>query len=355
MQNKGLVKLFAILFGLVSIYQLSFTFKANQIESNAEAVAISKIPDTDPDYREKRSKDQANYLQSINKDTVFNMLIAKYTYEEVKQKAMNLGLDLKGGINVILQISVKDILKGLANNTKNPIFNKALDDASEMQKNSQNTYLEDFFIAFDKIKGDTKLASPDIFATREMDGEIVPSMTDSQVQSIIATKVEESVSSAFEVLRKRIDEFGVTSPNIQRLGNSGRILVELPGVKDIERASSLLQSTAQLEFWEAYRGEQFLPFIEQANEVLRDIVDVKADADIVNEEDVDAEDSKIDDLLGAASVDSTGTNNTTGNGPLLDLWRGMGYQGGPVIGRFEIKHKEIVLDYLNRPQVRALL
>src|SRR5690606_29558099 len=88
---------------------------------------------------------------------------------------------------------------------------------------------------------------------------------------------------------------------------------------------------------------------------LRDIVDVKADADIVNEEDVDAEDSKIDDLLGAASVDSTGTNNTTGNGPLLDLWRGMGYQGGPVIGRFEIKHKEIVLDYLNRPQVRALL
>lgn len=355
MQNKGLVKLFAILFGLVSIYQLSFTFKANQIESNAEAVAISKIPDTDPDYREKRSKDQANYLQSINKDTVFNMLIAKYTYEEVKQKAMNLGLDLKGGINVILQISVKDILKGLANNTKNPIFNKALDDASEMQKNSQNTYLEDFFIAFDKIKGDTKLASPDIFATREMDGEIVPSMTDSQVQSIIATKVEESVSSAFEVLRKRIDEFGVTSPNIQRLGNSGRILVELPGVKDIERASSLLQSTAQLEFWEAYRGEQFLPFIEQANDVLRDIVDVKADADIVNEEDVDAEDSKIDDLLGAASVDSTGTNNTTGNGPLLDLWRGMGYQGGPVIGRFEIKHKEIVLDYLNRPQVRALL
>lgn len=355
MQNKGLVKLFAILFGLVSIYQLSFTFKANQIESNAEAVAISKIPDTDPDYREKRSKDQANYLQSINKDTVFNMLIAKYTYEEVKQKAMNLGLDLKGGINVILQISVKDILKGLANNTKNPIFNKALDDASEMQKNSQNTYLEDFFIAFDKIKGDTKLASPDIFATREMDGEIVPSMTDSQVQSIIATKVEESVSSAFEVLRKRIDEFGVTSPNIQRLGNSGRILVELPGVKDIERASSLLQSTAQLEFWEAYRGEQFLPFIEQANEVLKDIVDVKTDADIVNEEDVDAEDSKIDDLLGAASVDSTGTNNTTGNGPLLDLWRGMGYQGGPVIGRFEIKHKEIVLDYLNRPQVRALL
>src|SRR5690606_25517060 len=197
---------------------------------------------------------------------------------------------------------------------------KTLDDANEMQKNSKNTYLEDFFITFDKIKGDTKLASPDIFATREMDGEIVPSMTDSQVQSIIATKVEESVSSAFEVLRKRIDEFGVTSPNIQRLGNSGRILVELPGVKDIERASSLLQSTAQLEFWEAYRGEQFLPFIQQANDVLKEIVDVKTNVDNVESEDhVDAQDSQIDDLLGAASIDSTVTP-ATGENPLLDLW-----------------------------------
>src|SRR5690606_3315391 len=213
MQNKGLVKLFAVLFGLVSIYQLSFTFKANSIENKAEAVSISKIPESEENYREKRSKDQASYLQSIAKDTVFNMGVAKYTYNEVKEKAMNLGLDLKGGINVILQISVKDILKGLANNTKNPIFNKALDDASELQKNSQNTYLDDFYIAFDKIKGDMKLASPEIFATRELDGEVMPSMSDSEVKSIISSKVDESITSAFEVLRKRIDEFGVTSPN----------------------------------------------------------------------------------------------------------------------------------------------
>ncbi|WP_100614938.1 protein translocase subunit SecDF [Confluentibacter citreus] len=353
MQNKGLVKLFAILFGLVSIYQLSFTFKANQIESNAEAVAISKIPDTEPDYREKRSNDEASYLQSIAKDTVFNMGVAKYTYDEVKQKAMNLGLDLKGGINVILQISVKDILKGLANNTKSPVFNKALDDASELQKNSQNTYLEDFFIAFDKIKGDTKLASPDIFYTKELDGEIEGSMSDDQVKSVITTKIDESITSAFEVLRKRIDEFGVTSPNIQRLGNSGRILVELPGVKDIERASTLLQSTAQLEFWDAYRGEQFLPFIQQANDVLKGIVDVKTNTtEVENEDDENAQDSKIDDLLGATSIDSTAN---TSNNPLVDLWRGMGYQGGPVVGRFEIKDKETVLKYLNMPQVRALL
>ncbi|WP_111309896.1 protein translocase subunit SecDF [Confluentibacter sediminis] len=353
MQNKGLVKLFAILFGLVSIYQLSFTFKANQIENKAKEVAISKIPDTEADYREKRSNDEASYLESIAKDTVFNMGIAKYTYNEVKEKAMNLGLDLKGGINVILQISVKDILKGLANNTKNPLFNKALDDATNLQKNSQNTYLDDFFISFDKIKGDTKLASPDIFYTKALDGEIDGSMTDDQVKKVIATKIDESITSAFEVLRKRIDEFGVTSPNIQRLGSSGRILVELPGVKDVERASTLLQSTAQLEFWDAYKGEQFLPFIQQANEVLKEIVDVKEkNTEVENQDEENAQDAKIDDLLGETSVDSTATAS---NNPLIDLWRGTGYQGGPVVGRFEIKDKETVLNYLNMPQVRALL
>src|SRR5690606_6056512 len=123
--------------------------------------------------------------------------------------------DLKGGVSVILQVSVKDILKGLANNSKNPIFNKALDDASEIQKSSQNNFIDDFFVAFDKIKGDTKLASPDIFYTRALDGEIEGSMTDDEVKPIIERKIDESIVSAFEVLRKRIDEFGVTSPSIQ--------------------------------------------------------------------------------------------------------------------------------------------
>ncbi|MBB1489762.1 protein translocase subunit SecDF, partial [Oceanospirillum sp. D5] len=133
--------------------------------------------------------------------------------------------------------------------------------ASELQKNSQNTYLEDFFIAFDAIKGDKKLASPDIFYTKALDGEIDGGMSDEEVQGIIETKIDESIVSAFEVLRKRIDQFGVTQPNIQRLGNSGRILVELPGVKDIERATGLLQSTAQLEFWDVYKGQEFQQFL----------------------------------------------------------------------------------------------
>ena len=352
MQNKGLVKLFAVLFGLVSIYQLSFTFKSNQIERNAKEIAISKVADTEDDYRAKRSNEEANYLESIATDTVFNIGIAKFTYNEVKEKTMNLGLDLKGGINAILQISVKDILKGLANHTTNPVFNKALDDASELQKNSQDTYLEDFFKAFDAIKGDTKLASPDIFYTKALDGEIDGSMSDDDVKQIISRKIDESIVSAFEVLRKRIDEFGVTSPNIQRMGNSGRILVELPGVKDVERATSLLQSTAQLEFWDAYKGEQFFGFLSQANETLKDIVKVDtANEEVEGNDAEDATDSKIDELLGDTSTDST----EVAVNPIFDLIRGQGYPGGPVIAKFEIKDKDKVSEYLNMPQVRSLL
>ena len=202
MQNKGLVKLFALLFGLVSVFQLSFTFKSNQIENKANEFAITKISGEEIDFDKKRNQEKINYLDSLSNIPVFNIGIAEYTYDEVKDRAMNLGLDLKGGINVILQISVKDILQNLSNNSKDPIFNKALLDAEEMQKNSQNTYLEDFFIAFDNIKGDTKLASPDIFANRTLSEEINFDMSDDEVQPILKTKIDESVTSAFEVLRK---------------------------------------------------------------------------------------------------------------------------------------------------------
>ena len=157
MQNKGLVKLFALLFGLVSIFQLSFTLKSNQIEKEVDQIAISSIPNSEPDFDKKRNDFKNAYLDSISSENVFDIGIANYSYGEVKDRAMNLGLDLKGGINVILQISVKDILQNLSNNSSNPVFNKALDDAEELQKNSQNSYLEDFFISFDEIKGKRNL------------------------------------------------------------------------------------------------------------------------------------------------------------------------------------------------------
>ncbi|WP_347922526.1 protein translocase subunit SecDF [Pontimicrobium sp. SW4] len=350
MQNKGIVKLFALLFGLVSIYQLSFTFKANQIESNAKEAAIAKIAETEDEYDALRGIEEARYLDSLNNLEVFNIGIAKYTYTEVKEKSMNLGLDLKGGISVILQIQVDDILKGLANKSKDPVFNKALNDAEELQKNSQNTYLDDFFVAFDAIKGDTKLASPDIFANRDLSDEITFNMTDDEVKPILRTKIDESIVSAFEVLRKRIDQFGVTQPNIQRLGTSGRILVELPGVKDKQRATELITTTAQLEFWDVYKAEELGVFLNQANEVLKGLVDTKTETN--EAESQDEQDSTIDDLLGETTTDSTDVATL---GPLFDLIRVPGQTGQPMLAMFEAKDKQIVLEYLNRSEVRALL
>lgn len=348
MQNKGLVKLFALMFGLVSIYQLSFTFKNNQILDDAQQYAIAKVAETEPEYDAKRSIEQSQYLDSLSNQDVFDIGIASFNFSEVKEKTMNLGLDLKGGINVILQISVKDILVGLANDSKDPVFRKALIDAEELQKDSQNTYLEDFFIAFEAIEGETQLASPDIFANRTLSEEITFNMSNDEVKPVLSAKIDESIVSAFEVLRKRIDKFGVTQPNIQRIGNSGRILVELPGAKEVERVKGLLQSTAQLEFWDAFKGEEFIGFINQANETLKTIV-VPQINDVESNDDESQEDA-ISDIIGDTDAE---TGEVAEINPLGDLIRGL--TAGPVIASFELKDKQTVTDYLNLPQVRALL
>ena len=348
MQNKGLVKLFALLFGLVSIYQLSFTFKANQIEDEAKQYAINKIAEIETDYDSKRSIERLNYLDSLKTQEVFNIGVAAFNYDEVKEKAMNLGLDLKGGINVILQISVKDILVGLANESKDPTFRKALSDAEELQKDSQNTYLEDFFVAFETIDAEAKLASPDIFANRTLSDEITFNMSNDEVKPILSAKIDESIISAFEVLRKRIDKFGVTQPNIQRIGTSGRILVELPGAKEVERVKGLLQSTAQLEFWDAYKGDEFGNFLFQANEVLKEVVQTSTEDETTSE----AQEDAISDIIGDTDAE-TGEDGTVN--PLIDLIRAPGYSGGPVLASFEAKDQQKVSEYLNNPKVRALL
>jgi SecD/SecF fusion protein len=267
MQNKGLVKLFAVLFGLVSIYQLSFTFKNSQLEKEAKQFAQAKY-----DSNAEVNASELRYLDSLNNQEVYNILgVSQFTYTEVKDNAMNLGLDLKGGINAIIEISVKDILKGLANNSKDPIFNQALENADELQKDSQDSYLESFYAAFDEIKGETKLASPDIFANRTLSDDITFNMSDDEVKSVITRKVDESIVSAFEVLRNRIDGFGVTSPNIQRLGNGGRILIELPGAKDKKRVVDIITKTAQLQFWETYTTQDLAGFLLQVNQRLIEV------------------------------------------------------------------------------------
>lgn len=362
MQNKGLIKLFAFLFGLVSIYQLSFTFKANQIEEEAKLAAIERIPETEENYQDKRNEAEIRYLDSLKTSKVevdgnlvpikvYDLGVADYTYTDVQNNAMNLGLDLKGGINVILQISVKDILKGLASNSKDPVFNKALDDAEELQKDAQESYLQSFFRAWDAIKGDTKLASPDIFANRSLSEEIKFDMSDDEVKSIIETKIDESIVSAFEVLRKRIDKFGVTSPNIQRLGNSGRILLELPGAKDIERVKDLVTKTAQLQFWETYKTEEVLPYVLQVNQALVEANEAKEKASEEKEAQVeqDTTSSVIDDLTGQIESDSTDIEKIN---PLGIQSYG---NGGPVVGVFLAKDREKVMTQLNDPKNRSLL
>ena len=343
MQNNSLIRVFGILFGLVSLYQLSFTFIASQQEEKAANFADITISEDTDNYLELRDRQTINYLDSIG-----NLPLYGFTsYNDAKGKELNKGLDLKGGINVILQISVRDILKGLAENSKNPVFNQALNEADVLQKSSDETYIESFFTSFDNVKGESdKLADTNIFANRTLSEEINFDMTDEQVQPIIRRKVDESIISAFEVLRKRIDKFGVTQPNIQRLGSSGRILVELPGAKDVDRVQNLLQSTAQLEFWETFKNDQLLLFLSQANELLKQ--NIKEES--VNEEkEVDA----IADLL-ADVVEKDSTDLNLPN-PILDRIVGYGFQGGPVLAQFAKKDQQLISTYLDRSDVRKLL
>lgn len=353
MHNKGLIRLFAILFGLVSIYQLSFTFVANNIEDKAKAYAKNRVDENAENYLQLRDNEERKYLDSIKNEKVFDMFVASYTYNEVKDRELNKGLDLKGGINVILQISVKDIIRGLANNSSDPTFNEALALADQKQKNSQDAYVESFFLAFEEVNAkngtNTKLASPDIFANKALSNSINFDTPDNEVKNVIRTKVNESVVSAFEVLRKRIDKFGVTQPNIQRLGETGRILVELPGAKDIERVKQLLQSTAQLEFWETWKFNEMTPFLYAANEYLKSVVKKN---DTINET---PKATGIDSLLVDIQKDSL--EQAANQNPLFDLLnqeQAINPQG-PVLANVAIKDTALFNSYLRMPQVRSLL
>ena len=343
MQSKGLIKLFAFLFGIVSLYQLSYTFISSNTEQKAAEFAVSKISSTEEDYLAKREALELSYLDSIGNRSILGFT----SYKDAKSKELNKGLDLKGGINVTLQISVKDILKGLANNTKNPVFNQALADADTASKNSDDTYLNLFFDAFDAISGDTKLSDPSIFANKALSEEINFQMSNDEVKPIISRKIDQSIISAFEVLRERIDGFGVTQPNIQREGTSGRILVELPGAKDITRAQELLSSTAQLEFWETFQpqSQALNNFMVTANEKLKSIVGTQ---DATAEE---KPESEIDALLSDVAQDSLDLANQVN--PLLDLIQGQGV--GYQVFRFAVKDTAKVGEYLRMSAIKKLL
>ena len=360
MQNKGALKFLAIVLAIACAYQLSFTFVTRHVENQAARYAAG-----DP------VKEQ-NYLDSVKSQPVYNLGFVKFNYKECKEKEINLGLDLRGGMNVMLEISVEDVIRALSNDSKDPIFNQALAQAREDQKNSTSDYITLFASAYEKLSNGGKLSY--IFNTPELREVITPASTNEQVIAVLREQAESAIANSFNVLRNRIDRFGVTQPNIQRLENSGRILVELPGVKEPERVRKLLQGTASLEFWATYENNEIYPALEQANAVIRGLKEAGEIADTtakVETADSSAAQAATDSPALLAKLDSTAVADTAAVQaqdtaafeaqfplfaklhPMVDE-QGQIY-GGPVIGRAMSFDTAAVNRYMQLPQVKALL
>ncbi len=261
MQNKGAIRFFAIALAVVCVYQLSFTFAARKVERDAR------------NYAQGDSVMEKSFLDSIKGEVVYNIVLRKYTYKECQEREINLGLDLKGGMNVTLEVSMVDMIRSLSNYNSDSTFNQAIAQALEYQKDSQEDFVTLFGRAFEEIDPNGMLAA--IFATRELRGQIDFNSSNEDVLRVIRAETEGSMDNAFNVLRSRIDRFGVVQPNIQMLETQGRILVQLPGVKEPERVRKLLQGTAVLEFWETYDNSEIFPFLQEANNRLREILDAE--------------------------------------------------------------------------------
>ena len=271
MQNKGAIRLFAIVFALICVYQISFTVITKKIEKDAV-----EISNGDP-IKEK------SYLDSLSSEVVYNVFwLRKYTYMECKEREINLGLDLKGGMNVILEISVEDVIKSLAapHYLADPIFTKALNTTKIKKVTSQMDFVDIFAQTFEEQNPGGKLAQ--FFMTPETRGEIDLNTENSKVVAYLRTEAESAINNSFNVLRNRIDRFGVVQPNIQRLERQGRILIELPGVSDPERVTKLLTGTANLEFWTTYDNEDVLPLFQEANSLLKEINETEASSTIIS-------------------------------------------------------------------------
>ena len=348
MQNKGLIKLFAILFGLVSLYQLSFTFLATKVEDDAVAFAATK--GTGNDARQKAAFER-KYLDSVANDNIIDLGFTKFSYNDVKDKEMNLGLDLKGGINAILQISVKEVLISLSNESQNESFNKALAAADEAQKNSNANYLDLFFEEFEKVAGTTKLSDPSIFGTKALSEKISFDEGNISVRETLQKEINSSIGTAFEVLRSRIDKFGVTQPSIQRIGNSGRIQIELPGARDIDRVIRLITSKAELQFWEVYTNAEVQNFFFEANTKVAELLNEKT----VNEQENDSiKKDDIDDLLGD-DLDTAEENQKSLFTYLMPNVAQSQQQLSSVVAQASVLDTATVNDLLKRKEIRALL
>jgi SecD/SecF fusion protein len=309
----------------------------------------AKVKVTDNDGKEL-AKFEKSYLDSVGNIKIINLGFAEYSYNDIRDKEMNLGLDLKGGINAVLQVSVKDILIGLTNESKNVPFNQALLAADEAQKNSSDTYLNLFFIEFEKVANGTTLGDPSIFGTKSLaDKGISFDKTNAEIKPIIQTEIDNSINTAFEVLRSRIDKFGVTQPNIQRLGNSGRIQIELPGAKDIDRVSRLLESTAKLQFWEVFTNAEVQNFFFTANSKVAELLKTESPiaTDTIKKDD-------IDNLLGKKDSTAVNTEKTLFTFLSPNVAQSQ-QQVSSLVAQAKVSDTAMVNNLLARKDVRALL
>ncbi|SIT91384.1 protein translocase subunit SecDF [Pontibacter indicus] len=259
MRNKNFIIIMTVIVSALCLYYLSFSFVARSVHKDAEAYATDAQGNVDHDK-------QQTYLDSIWREPVYNFLGAEYTYQEVKENELGLGLDLSGGMHVVLEVSPVEIVKSLSGNSKDPNFLKALARAQEMQKNSQERFPNLFAEAYRELEPNGRLSR--IFSNTGTRGKISYESSNAEVVDVINKEVDEAIERSFNILRTRVDKFGVNQPNIQRLGRSGRIQIELPGIDNPDRVRKLLQGMANLEFWEVWTPEEFSPYFSQLSDHL---------------------------------------------------------------------------------------
>ena len=397
MQAKGLVKFFGIALVLVCLIQLSFTFIAKKVEGDAQDFALaemgtSEVPSDTTQLKQYRNI-RRSYLDSMSTQQVYP--IWNFTYKDVKERELNLGLDLQGGMSVVLQVSLEELVREMANKSTNETFTQAIAQAKENLKSDNRDFVTLFGEAFTSIDPNAQLAP--IFSTVENQGIIGPNDSNEVVLAAIKKEADDAVGRTFEILRARIDRFGVTQPNINLLAATNRIVVELPGVDDPERVRKLLQATAQLEFWETFAfGQDLYNGFVQADQIVKEQKDLKSGktkesskSDTASEEDPDAteedtvseEDAETTEEEVAieedVAVDTTATdeeenvlladNDSTDNNslipedegvdassqnPLLSLIR-FGQTNSAILGYVEAKDTAEVFGYFRTPEVRA--
>ena len=360
MQNKGFVKVFAVLLTLVCMFYLSFSFVTRHYNSKAAEYAGG-----DP-------VKESSYLDSLSTQKVW----LGYTLKECREMEISLGLDLKGGMNVVLELNVADVIRSLSNNNQDENFNKALDLAYENQVTSQKDFIDLFAEEYKKLDNGARLSA--IFSTFELKDKITPQSSDAQVIAVLKEELKSAIDNSFNVLRTRIDRFGVVSPNIQRLETAGRILVELPGVKEPERVRKLLQGRANLEFWETYNLPEIYQQLVAADNMLATILKsddtaavgsdttaIEATEEVVADNAAAETTNDADSLLAKIGEDkpeaqaAKSMEEFAKQHPLFAVLQINQYNGqlapGPVVGIADKKDIAKINEYLNMKQVKDIL